>query len=87
MINLGGNLLKTIQSPLNSEVQFANDPYTYKFISLVSAKSFLVEALSTVCIFLLDGSVESEGHMLSEPGDALLVENKKFSIVGKITKS
>ena len=82
MFNLGGNLLYTIQSPLKSVVQFANQPYIYKFLEIKKNVHYALEGLSSACFFMLTGTIEYEDLKLCTAGDSLQIENKIVQLTG-----
>ena len=87
MINLGGNLLKSVQSPLASEIQFAEDPYLYKYIKIEAGQSLPVSGLAAACVFLLSGELKCGEKSLSKVGDSLQTENMDITLYGVAAQS
>lgn len=82
MINLGGNLLQTIQLPVQSDIEFASTPYLYKYIKLNKNQIINLDYLKSACIFLLAGSITADTYKLVEYGDTLQLENKMVNLIG-----
>lgn len=91
MINLGGNLLQTIQNPISSKVDFAKGSYFYSCIKITKDEIVEYGHLKSAYIHLLNGSVSiKSGDYLKKlvaEGDTLQIENIETNMIGEADES
>lgn len=74
-MNLGGNLVNNLGSQLNKSFQFCDDAYSYSAIVLKQGEVHDCSPLASARVYLLQGSVRVNDHLLEHSEESVQVEN------------